>query len=48
MPPNSLSPPSLSPWMGQCVARGNMRWFIAFNVAWMCFLAELLYLVFAA
>ena len=35
-----------SPWMGQCIGRRNMRWFIAFNVCWVAFLTELLLTVF--
>lgn len=35
------------PWMGQCVGKRNMKWFILFNLSWVIFLAEFLYLVFA-
>jgi hypothetical protein len=35
------------PWMGQCVGKRNMKWFALFNMSWIIFLAEFLYLVFA-
>jgi palmitoyltransferase ZDHHC9/14/18 len=34
------------PWVGMCVAKRNMPYFIAFNLSWMAFLSELLVLVF--
>ena len=34
------------PWVGMCVAKRNMPYFIAFNLSWMAFLCELLLLVF--
>jgi hypothetical protein len=34
------------PWMGQCIGRRNMKWFILFNMSWILFLGEFLYLVF--
>ncbi len=36
------------PWMGQCVGKRNMKWFILFNLSWILFLGEFLYLVFSA
>ena len=35
------------PWMGQCVGKRNMKWFILFNLSWVIFLSEFLYLVFS-
>jgi hypothetical protein len=36
------------PWMGQCVGRGNMRWFIIFNVCWVIYFSEFMYMAFSA
>ncbi|KAJ1438402.1 DHHC palmitoyltransferase-domain-containing protein [Ochromonadaceae sp. CCMP2298] len=35
------------PWMGQCIGRGNMRWFIIFNVCWVTYFSEFMYMAFS-
>ena len=33
------------PWMGKCIGKKNMKWFILFNISWMIYTCELLLLV---
>ena len=33
------------PWMGKCIGKKNMVWFILFNISWMVYTCELLLLV---
>mmetsp|Transcript_4034 Transcript_4034/g.4159 ORF Transcript_4034/g.4159 Transcript_4034/m.4159 type:complete len:193 (+) Transcript_4034:117-695(+) len=35
------------PWMGKCIGQKNMKWFIMFNVSWLCYFAQMLILCFA-
>jgi hypothetical protein len=30
------------PWMGKCVGKKNMKWFIIFNCSWIIYVTELL------
>jgi len=30
------------PWMGKCVGKRNMTWFIIFNISWILYVVELL------
>jgi len=34
------------PWMGQCIGRKNMRYFMYFNASWVIFFSEFLYMAF--
>jgi DHHC palmitoyltransferase len=34
------------PWMGKCVGRKNMKWFVLFNILWMCYFIELMIMAF--
>jgi hypothetical protein len=34
------------PWMGKCIGRKNMRWFMLFNFCWVTYMIELLCVVF--
>ena len=34
------------PWMGQCVGKGNMYWFVLFNISWIALFLE--YVILAA
>lgn len=36
------------PWMGKCIGKKNMKWFILFNLTWMVFLVEFLFVMFTA
>lgn len=34
------------PWMGQCIGKKNMKWFILFNLSWLTYFLQLLYTAF--
>ena len=34
------------PWVGKCIGKGNMKYFIAFNISWILYILELVILTF--